>query len=210
MDKDKFEEVINELEFERNQWLDFSEIDTILLKNGRGIYPDWRHMRFMINNKNEILIKHGSSKPYGARMTSRYNVAVGGTSLQVAAQDFIPSTEYYDKFRMPKPGDIFRMTYAGKEISQAVITEVDGGSNCVIIDLGSPINMQYHGMISYFDPVEYDKETCMHSDPIEGVYMKFSENSSKKGFQEVIKLKNIDAIILNVCSKRFKKKFSVR
>ena len=65
-------------------------------------------------------------------------------------------------------------------------------------------------MMSYFDAVEYDKVTCMHSDPIEGVYMKFSENSSKKGFQEVIKLKNIDAIILNVCSKRFKKKFSVR
>ena len=60
MDKDKFEKLINELEFERNKWLDFSEIDTILLKNGRGIYPDWRHMRFMINDKNEILIKHGS------------------------------------------------------------------------------------------------------------------------------------------------------
>ena len=32
MDKDKFEKLIGELEFERNKWLDFSEIDTILLK----------------------------------------------------------------------------------------------------------------------------------------------------------------------------------
>lgn len=75
MKKEKFNEIIDNLKLERNEWQYLSEIASIVLKNGRGIYPNWEYERFLITNKH-ILIKHGISEPYGARLGTNFNIGM--------------------------------------------------------------------------------------------------------------------------------------
>jgi len=80
MKKEKYEEIIENLKLPKNTWITLTEFDSIVLSNGVGIYPNWQHMRFLLTD-NEIIIKHGYSEPYGARLAFRFSISTDGMSI---------------------------------------------------------------------------------------------------------------------------------
>lgn len=216
MKREVFSKILTDLNIKTNEWTDLYEIEGIMLSNGRGIYPDWKHMRFMITDSMDILIRYGLSKPYGARLTGLFNISIDGMDLSLCTSDLLPETIYYSEYRYPHVGDIIRYTRGKTVLNESPIMEVHVASNQTTIALGSPLTLRTKGMLSFYDPLEYTGKTeCMHSNPIEGVYMKFSPNelnNTKKygGYHELIKCKEISEVILKVVSKKFQKTYSVK
>ena len=54
MKTEKINEIRDQLDLEREKWYTLYDIDSIQLKNGVGIYPNWKFMRFLFT-ENEIL-----------------------------------------------------------------------------------------------------------------------------------------------------------
>lgn len=216
MKKEIFCKIIHELNIKYNEWIDLYEIDGIILNNGRGIYPDWKHMRFLITDSHDILIRYGTSTPYGARLTSLFNISIDGQDLSLNTSDLLPETIYYSEYRAPRSGDIIRYMRGKILINESPIMSVSIGANQTCIALGTPISTRTRGLLSFYDPLEYTGGSeCMHSNPIEGIYMKFKPNelnNIKKfgGYHELIKCKDISEVVLKVVSKKFQKTYSVK
>ena len=86
-----------------------TEIESIILNDGRGIYPNWVHMRFLITN-DSIVIKHGYSEPYGGRFNYRFAISNDAMSLSFPPSNILAPTLFTEPFRQPKVGDIVRST----------------------------------------------------------------------------------------------------
>lgn len=206
MEKEKFEEVIENLKLERYKWQYLNEFDSIEMKDGKGFYSDWKHLRFLIGDK-FIFVKHGISEPYGARLSYIFNISYDGTTVSFPPGNPVLPSDYYGEFRAPKQGDIIRSTISTTNIlSESLITEVYNSGNSFIIKVLNPIKMNKESKLSFYDPTVYDKELCMHSSEVEGIYMKFKENPGKKSkygiFHEIIKIKNIKSINLKLSVKQ--------
>lgn len=204
MTKERFNEIITNLKFEKNKWYTFSEIDSIFLEDGRGIYPNWMHMRFLINEKDEILIQHGNSKPYGARLSTNLRFLIGYRAMQFHPSSFIIPTKYYTEFRYPKSGDVLIVSNGKNSIiNEAIITSISVNPGLITIDLTNPIIVNQECNFSFFDPSQYEEDKCIHGTEEEGIYMKFFPNSGKNYknfgvFHEIIKIKNIKEINLRL------------
>lgn len=212
MRKEQFNEIIEDLKIEKNKWLTLGEVESILLSDGRGIYPNWRHMRFKFTD-DSILIKHGDSFPYGARLGNIFNINNDMKQISFPPSSIIAPSEFYSDFRLPKSGDIVRFTNgASTLLSECLVENVLMTSNVFVIKLVNRANIGKDFRISFYDPQEYDKDICMHSSEVEGIYMKFSENDGKQRksgiFHETIKCKEISEIMLKLAYKN--KTYTIR
>ena len=179
MTNEKYEEIIENLKLEKYKWITLTEFDSIVLSNGVGIYPNWQHMRFLLSD-NEIIVKHGSSEPYGARLGYRFSLAIDGSSIQFPADSIVAPSNYYTNFRKPQAGDIIRTTSGiNKIVSECMISNVCNAYNGFSIDVVNPIKFPKDGRLSFYDPKQYDEKTCIHGTEAEGIYMKFKENDGK-------------------------------
>lgn len=216
MKKDNFREILNSLEIHTEEWTDLYEIESIFLNNGRGIYPDWKHLRFLITKDMDILIKYGDSKPYGARLTHLFNISIDGIDITLSTPELLPETMFYSGYRYPRAGDILRYTNGKKVLNEVVITKVNIYANQTYMNISSPLSLREHGNLSFYDPLEYENTSnCIHSNPIEGIYMKFTPNEMKNhkkfgGYHELIKCKEISEIKLKVVSRKFQKIYSIK
>lgn len=216
MTKEKLNELLDELHIEKNKWLDMYEIEGIILASGRGIYPDWKHIRTLITDNLDLLIRYGNSSPYGARLTFSNSISIDGMTIRLNSADLIQESVFYPGFRYPQVGDIIRLTHGPKTcLGESIITSASIGANCTILELSKPLPTTRSGMLSFYNPIEYDETLCMHSNPIEGVYMKFHPNmlqNTKKygGYHELIKCKEISEIILKVVAKKNQKTYTVK
>lgn len=203
MKKERFEEIITNLKLEKEKWMTLTEIESIILDDGRGIYPNWVHMRFLITKNNELIIKHGGSIPYGSRLGYRYAVSYDSMSVQFPPDAVLVSSEFCGDYRLPKPGDILRSTIGPfKTLSECLIRNVERASNAFVIELSNPLRYNNETRLSFYDPKEYSADDCIHGNEVEGIYAKFQENNGKNkkfGIQhEIIKIKNIKEINLKL------------
>lgn len=214
MKKEKLKEVIENLKLPLNKWLDFDEIESIKLNNGKGVYPNWKHMRFLVKSNYQILIKHGDSIPYGGRLSLQYSKSFDGSSISISSKNPVPDCEYYSDFRLPKEGDVIRATEGFKVYGESLITKAVYASNAIHLSVIPNIICPETARFSFYDPKELtDKNNCMHSSIVEGIYMKFEGNIDNKKrnnyYEEIIKPKDIKEINLKIGSKYLNKTYKI-
>lgn len=208
MKNEKLNEIKTQLELTDKQWYTLYDVESIVLKNGIGIYPNWKFMRFLFT-ENEIFVKHGTSTPYGARLITKFMISSTQMSISFPYGSLISSVAIHSDFREPQSGDILVASNSdGGILSECIIDKVTRGMNGTTISLVNPITLSKDVLLSFYDPREYNVESCIHSSILPGVYMKFNENESgqihkKYGkYQEVIKNKNIVSFNLRLISKK--------
>lgn len=208
MKSEKLNEIRGQLDIPTGKWCTLYDVDSILLKDGKGIYPNYKFLRFLFT-ENEIFIKHGKSIPYGARLSTKFSISSTRNIISFQYGPLISSVPYHDDFRYPKSGDILVVTdTSGNVVSEALIDSVINGMNGVMITLISPINIKNDILLSFYDPLLYNKDLCVHGAIDIGVYLKFSENENginhkKYGrYHEIIKDKNIISFDLKLISKK--------
>lgn len=205
MDKLKFEEIIHKLELKKEEWMDLDEIESIVLKDGRGIYPNWKYLRFLIKPDLTMLIQHGKCEPYGDRLASEFIVSYDRKTFSFKRDNVLSELSGFKPFRLPIIGDFICSTDGDKLISEAVIVNVVNSSNMFIIDTSMPLKP---GRLSFYSATNRSW-LDMHSTHIEGKYMKFCHNDGKTDkkygfYNEVIKFKEIKEINLKIGSKKYK------
>ena len=206
MKRDNYEDFLNQLDYKKNIWYTLNDIDSFILTNGIGIYPNWCHTRFLFKD-NDILVQHGYSKPYGARLTSTYAIGNDRLTVQFPPGKIIIPTDYYSDFRMPKSGDIL-VSSAGKNriLSESLIRDIIISRNVITIYLSNPVITNQESRFSFYDPTEFNHE-CNHGNIVEGIYMKFYNNPGRVDrklgtFHEIIRVKDISEVILCLSSKK--------
>lgn len=220
MQKEKFEEIVNKLKYEKNKWLLFHEIDNIVLESGRGFYPNWKHLKFLIAD-DRIIVKHGQVKPYGARLNGLMYISGDHKTLTFSRTNEginIESSSFYNEwFRQPKVGDYIRIT-EGMELThgESPIMDVIYNINSVMIVLALPIKVPLSARVSFYDysVLASDRENCIHSTFQEGIYMHFIPNQAKPDkkygiFHEEMKIKEIKEINLKVGKEFFNKTYKL-
>jgi hypothetical protein len=222
MEKEKFEEIVSKLNYEREKWLMLHEIDSIILSSGRGLYPSWKNTRYLITKDNKILVKHGKVEPYGARMSGLIFMSGDFMSMtfNLSSQGIlIESSSFYNgSFRQPKMGDVVRASENLITVyGQSHIKAVRYTLNSVVIDLWEPLNVPKSGKLSFYDPTVYssDVDNCIHATIYEGIYMHFISNESKKKskyglFHEEVKIKDIKEINLTVGKEFYNKTYKLQ
>jgi len=213
MDVKKFHEFMKDLEIDENQWSTFEEIESIVLKSGLGIYPNWAHTRFKVAD-NHILVCHGNSKPYGARLNLSATLSGGKQSIMLEGNNIVPDTQYYKDFRLPKIGDHLVVS-DGDILDEAIIMDVEKSYNMFRIELSKPLQTRKIMKFSFYDPQEYDKYMCSHSSNVEGIYMKLIPNKGKEDkkygvYHETIKIKDIESINLKINTKIYNKIYKIK
>lgn len=207
MKSEKLNEIRGQLELNTDEWYTLYDVDSILLKDGKGIYPNWKFLRFLFT-ENEIFIKHGNSKPYGSRLSTKFSISSTQMSVSFPYGPVVSSVSYHPDFRSPKEGDILVALDSNNNIvSECVIKKVVTGMNGTIVSLLNPIVLKKDIVLCFYDPTEYDPKLCIHGTIVPGVYLKFSENSGythkKYGvYHEIIKSKNIISFDLKLISKK--------
>jgi len=207
MTNENAEKIFSNLKIKKDIWKNFCEIDSIIMKNGVGYYPNWKHLRFLYTGK-EILIKHGDSLPYGARLTTSYGLSEDRLEVSFTPGQIVIPSEYYSDFRLPRFGDIIRSSEtAFKVLSESIIMDVKFYANTTQIKLATPIFFSNYSKLSFYDPNEYKKETAMHATEVEGIYMNFKERKGKSyknfgSYHEKIKIKDISEINLKLSNKK--------
>lgn len=219
MEKEKFREIVSKLGYERDKWLTFQEIDSVITKSGKGFYPNWKFLKFMVTPDDRLLVKHGKSEPYGARLSGLSMVSSDSTMLYFRPSEKgiqIESSPLYGEFRQPRVGDTVRVT-EGLTVchGESVVMEVKPTFNSVILVLSHPLNIPRSARLSFYDTSVYaDRDNCVHSTMSEGIYMHFVPNRSKKRFRgsefhEEIRFKDISEINLSVGREYFSKTYKL-
>ena len=208
MKNEKINEIRDQLDLEREKWYTLYDIDSIQLKNGVGIYPNWKFMRFLFT-ENEIFIKHGTSVPYGGRIISKFMISSSQMSISFPYGPLLSPVNIHKDFREPCSGDILVASDSdGNIVSECFIQKINRGMNGTTIILANPITLKKDILLSFYDPKMYCSDDCVHSTIVPGVYMKFTENENgifhkKYGkYQEIIKNKNIISFSLKLISKK--------
>jgi len=221
MEKEKFNEIIEKIKYEREKWYSFHEIESLYMLSGKGIYPNWKHLRFLITKDNRILVKHGRSRPYGARLNGlilasgdykSMTFMAGKEGFQIEASAFYP-----EGFRQVKIGDVLRISEGIDRIhGEAHIKSIMGSLNSLIINLWEPLVLPKNGRFSFYDPQVFynNSANCIHATMNEGIYMEFVENPSKKKFKdspyhEEIKAKDIKEINLLIGKEFYNKTYKL-
>lgn len=217
MEREALKEIWEKLKYKENEWIFLYEVDSILLNGGRGIYPDWRHMKFMLSG-GTIYIRHGYVEPYGARISGLMSQSYDKESLYFALGEdgiHVEKNDMYGWFRQPKPGDVLHISSSESMSVEGYIKELSRNINGVIIKLWYPINIPRDARLSFYDPAFLsDKENCIHSAVYPGIYMHFIPNPGKEHkkygvFHEIIKVKSIESIHLKVKSQDNNKTFKL-
>jgi hypothetical protein len=220
MTKEKFDEIIEKIGYQREKWYSFHEIESIFLTSGKGYYPNWRHLRFLIS-KDKIIIKHGDSEPYGARLTNLVYTSNDFTSMTFSLGSegipLEPSQFYPGGFRQPTTNDKIRVSEGvNKVYGESNIKKIMISMNSVVVMLWQPLKIPKTGRISFYDPsyLSKNRENCMHSTFHEGIYMYFNGNPSKKKFKdepfhEEIKVRDIKEINLSIGNDYYKKTYKL-
>lgn len=208
MTSEKLNEIIEQLKIEKNIWYTLYDVESIKLKNGKGIYPNWKFLRFLFTDK-EILIQHGDSEPYGARLSTKFAISSNRNNITFSYGPLISPVTYHHDFRNPKIGDIIVASdSSGIILSESIISNIIYASNGTNISLVNPITMKNDILLSFYDPKEFNMPTCVHGTIVTGVYFKFKENPNgikykKYGvYHESIKYKDIVSIELKLVSKK--------
>lgn len=196
MKKENFIEFLKNAKIEKDKWTTLPEVESIVLSSGRGIYPNWKHLRFKVYD-DIIFVQHGDSEPYGARLGNMFSLSGDKTKISFPPSSILAEVNY--PFRQPVVGDILRVTNGKNNLtSEAMIVNVLKASNCTVYTLSNPINATNDFRLSFYDPTQYEEHSCMHSSEIEGFYMKFTANQGKERktgiFHELIKVKDISEI----------------
>lgn len=205
MKKEQFKEIIEELNLHKFEWLQLNEIDSFVLSNGRGVYPNWKHLRFQILD-DSIFVQHGDSVPYGGRLGNVFSISSDNRQIAFPPGSVLADTPY--QFRLPRVGDIVCATDGHKKSPKfsAMIINIINASNQFVIQLSNPVIPSNDFRLSFYDPAEVEENICMHSTEVEGLYMKFSPNYGKPkkyGIKhEVIKIKDIKEIKLKLASQK--------
>lgn len=202
MKKEVFENFLNNAKIEKNKWISLPEVESIMLKGGIGIYPNWIHLRFYITDS-KIFIRHGSSTTYGARLSSRLRYSYNYTEVTFEPSSIVLSSRYCTNFRLPRAGDFLVSSDSPNHVlSTSMIIKVESFANAFTIKVSNPIKDTPTSILSFYDPEEYDKDNCIHGTVEEVIYVKFSPNETKKKsfgkYHEVIKVKNITEINLRL------------
>lgn len=220
MEKEKFREIFSKLGHEREKWLTLQEIDSVITSSGKGYYPNWKFLKFMLTNDDRILVRHGKSEPYGARISGLSMVSSDTTMLYFKPSERglvqIESSPMYGDFRQPRVGDTIRVT-EGLSVchGESIVMEVKPTFNAVILVLSHPLSIPRSARLSFFDTEVYsDRGNCVHSSMSEGIYMHFVPNRSKKKFRgqefhEEIKARDILEINLSVGKEYFNKTYKL-
>lgn len=200
MDKEKYEEFIENLSVKYETWYTLQDIDSIITKNGIGYYPNWKHMRFLFR-KNEMLICHGKSILYGCRIENRFSLAYDNKTINFP----ITVKNSFSKFRAPVTGDILVSADGdGHILSESIISNVHSGMNMISISLTNPIILsKYDIILSFYDPTVNTSENRII---VNGEYADFIPNKNGKEYKELsyhesIKIKNIEEISLKLRTK---------
>jgi hypothetical protein len=222
MEKTKFEEIVNKLKYPKNKWLFLHEIESVILSSGRGVYPNWKNTKFLIKENNDILVRHGRVRPYGARLNGFIHMSGDLMTANFAVGDkgiILENSSFYGEFfRQPKVGDILRLSEGLKNIvGEANIKEVRYQLNAVSLVLWQPLKLTKNGRYSFYDNAIFssDPDNCIHASISEGIYMRFVENEGKKKdkklgvFHEEIRVKDIKEINLVVGSEYFNKTYKL-
>jgi len=221
LEKNKFEEIIKKLKYDKDKWLLFHEIDNIILFDGRGAYPNWKYLKFLISGEKEkILIKHGQIKPYGARLNGLLYLSGDLKSLTFSRTNMginIESSSFYNEwFRQPRIGDYIRATDGTIVYGESPIMDIVHTSNSIILILALPLNVPINARVSFYDysVLSSDRENCIHSTFHEGIYMHFIANEGKIDkkigiYHEEIRIKDIKEINLKIGKDYFNKTYKL-
>lgn len=221
MESLKYEEILENLKIEEDVWLKLHEVDTILLKSGEGIYPDWEKLRILFS-KDRIFIKYGESIPYGARLSGLASMSADHLTLIFHKTNEgikVESSEYYPEgFRQPEPGDFIVLSKGVNQIyGEYMIMDKKPTFNNINIELVTPARYDPSLRVSYYDgKVFNNRNDCMHSDIVEGIYMKFNINKNHRihkkygGYHRSIKIKDIDELKLKIGSSYYNKTYPLK
>lgn len=114
MERSEFNKFVENIGYQKFKYYSFREIESIIFKNGIGIYPNWKKMKFMITD-DDILILHGRLEPYGGRIKGLINFsgAYDYMMLNMSKHGLILDTKsfYGRDFRPPRDGDTLRLVY---------------------------------------------------------------------------------------------------
>jgi hypothetical protein len=219
MEKGKFREILAGLSLQREKWLTLHEVESIVLKSGRGVYPSWKFLRFMVTHDDRIIVRHGKSVPYGARISGLSMISGDMKSLYFSPSKDgvqIESSPLYGEFRQPRVGDTVRVTEGlGVSHGEALIVDRTAAINAVILTIAQPLHIPRTGKLSFYDTSVYsDSENCVHSSVNEGVYMHFQPNQSKRKYRghwyhEEIRPSDVQEIRLSVGGEYYSKNYKI-
>ena len=209
---------MSKLQYPLGQWHGYLDIESIQLRDGRGIYPDWRHLRFLCDGK-DILIRHGRSSPYGGRISGLFMISEAGnpivTPLGSGELKAIPS-EAYGFYRDFAPGDTLTVSIDGKHVGQSLITSVQRYVSDKRIFLATPlIGDMRRAEFGFYDTMLYNSNVseCLHGILADRIYERFVPNPGRNSrygeYQESIRIKDIDRIFLRVGSAYYNKVFPI-
>lgn len=207
MTSEKLNEFLNNMKLEKGKWVTLYDIDRIELRGGIGVYPNWRFMRFLFTD-NEVLVRHGNSKPYGARLNTKFMFSMDYCSVSFQYGPLIASVNTHEDFRNPKTGDILVATNeSGIIVSESIISRVTSAINGHTIHLANPVAPAPGIFLSFYDPTCFNPETSIHGKILTGVYTTFVENPGSKHkkygvYHEIIKIKNIESFDLKLISNK--------
>lgn len=207
MKNEKVNEIREQLKINKKEWTTLYDVDSILLRDGIGVYPNWKFTRFLFS-ENEIFIKHGTSEPYGGRLSPKFVISSTGRFMNFQYGPVLSPVSYHRDFRDPKAGDIVVFSDGSTIVGECLIKNIIYSSNGTVIEFVNAAPMRNDLLASFYDPKEYDESKCIHGNIFPGVYLKFTENQNghfNKTFgryHEVIKYKNIESFNLKLISKK--------
>lgn len=205
MEKKNLEEIFKKLDIPYEKWIELDEIESIILNDGRGVYPDWRHVRFLIKPDLTIMVQHGKCEPYGDRLASEFVVSFDKKTFSFKRDNVLSELNGFKPFREPIIGDFICSTDGNKLLSEAVIINISKASNLFIITASQSLKP---GRLSFYSASNRNW-LDMHSTHVEGKYMKFIRNNGRSDknygfYNEIIKPKEIKEINLQIGTKKQK------
>lgn len=170
---------------EEAAWSDFGNVDRIVLKNGRVIFPDQRHTRFYVGKK-AIYIRYGNRVPYGARLSAdRYVTWDGATiSFQNARIFDIGDPAARKIMPFPRIGNFIIVQKKSSNI-KAAITKVGNGMHGPSISIFPRLQINPSDIIYFYDALKYSDNDFDGDYPSDGIYSKFIPVEKQRKFKEV-------------------------
>ena len=147
------------------------------MKNNSKLFPDPKYTRFCIDDK-FIYVLNGSFELYGQAFGNMMRFSSTFKDVAFPRDKLLYQNKY--KFRMPKPGDIVRVTNNIDLISEVFVISVINAFNEFSLSFNRSVHLPEGGFqISYYDPALYNSETSLYNFD-EGIYLNFNPENTKK------------------------------